>query len=97
MQPEEESAWRHQPTPAAAYHKGDFPMAKKTTTKKTNGSTRSKVARVAALLQRASGCTRKDVLKLTGWGAVSMQAQAKAAGLKLKMKKVQGQPIVYRA
>jgi hypothetical protein len=71
---------------------------KKTTTKKpankTNG--KSKKSQVAAMLQRASGCTRKQVLEVTGWKAVSMQAQAKAAGVRLKMQKVEGKPIVYR-
>jgi hypothetical protein len=90
---------------------GDYPMAtksKKTTTKKTakrasaNGKPatprkESKSAKVVALLQRASGVTREEVLKVTGWKAVSMQALASNAGVKLKMEKVEGKPIRYRA
>jgi hypothetical protein len=36
---------------------------------------------------RANGCTREEVLKETGWSAVSFQQQAKAAGIKLKIDK----------
>jgi hypothetical protein len=72
--------------------KQEIPMAtksKKTTKAKkaTNGSGKAKSEQIAALLRRAKGCTRADVLALTGWGAVSMQAQAKAAGVKLKIDK----------
>lgn len=53
--------------------------------KATNGSrVSSKAAKVAAMLQRPEGCTNKEVLKATGWPTVSMPAQAKAAGLKLR-------------
>ena len=56
---------------------------------KTNGNKpKSKTAIVTALLLRKSGCTRKDVLKATGWKAVSMQQMAYAAGLKLKLEKM---------
>jgi Protein of unknown function (DUF3489) len=57
----------------------------------------SKTAKVVALLQRASGVTRKEVLEVTGWKAVSMQQLAASAGVKLKMEKVEGKPIRYRA
>jgi hypothetical protein len=57
----------------------------------------SKLAAIAKLLQRKDGCTRADVLKATGWPSVSMQQQARAAGLKLKMSKEKGEPTVYRA
>lgn len=50
----------------------------------------SKLEIVVRLLQRAGGCTTKDVLKATGWPAVSMPQQAKAAGLTLKKEKVDG-------
>ena len=73
--------------------------AKKTTAAKANGKPRSesKTAQVRAMLQRASGCTREQILELTGWKAVSVQQVAEKAGLKLKMEKVEGKPIVYRA
>ena len=35
------------------------------------------------MLTRAAGCTRVDVLKVTGWTAISMQQVAKVAHLKL--------------
>jgi len=38
-----------------------------------------------------------QLLALTKWKAVSMQRVAEKAGLKLKMEKVEGQPIRYRA
>lgn len=50
----------------------------------------TKVALVAGMLQRPEGCTTKDVLKATGWPAVSMPQQAKAAGLTLKKDKKDG-------
>ena len=49
--------------------------------------TGSKLEQIAALLTRKEGCTREDILKLTGWKAVSVPAQAKAAGLTLKQEK----------
>jgi hypothetical protein len=74
---------------------------KKTTAKKKivkravpNGG---KSAKVIALLQRPQGVTRKQILQVTGWKAVSVQALAKSAGVKLKIdKKVKGQPLTYR-
>ena len=39
------------------------------------------------MLRRANGCTREEVLRETGWSAVSFQQQAKAAGIKLKIDK----------
>lgn len=47
----------------------------------------SKVELIAKLLKRANGCTTADVLKACDWPSVSMPAQAKAAGLKLKKEK----------
>jgi hypothetical protein len=79
--------------------------AKKTaTTKKANGKgaaksaprKESKAAKVVALLRRPSGCTREQVLEVTGWKAVSMQQQAAAAGLKLKIDDSE-KPYRYRA
>jgi len=60
----------------------------KTKAHKGNGAKKeSKVDTIAALLKRKEGCTTADVLKATGWPSVSMPAQAKAAGLKLKKDK----------
>ena len=70
-----------------------------TTTKaKTNGGPRkgSALAKVAGMLRRPGGCTREQVLKATGWTAVSLQQQAKAAGVKLKIDKSE-RPFTYRA
>lgn len=50
----------------------------------------SKLEIVANLLKRPNGCTTADVLKATGWPAVSMPQQAKSAGLTLKKDKVDG-------
>src|ERR1035437_6542130 len=47
----------------------------------------SKVEIIAGLLKRPEGCTTADVLQATGWPAVSMPAQAKAAGLTLTKEK----------
>jgi len=47
----------------------------------------SKLAAIVDLLKRKSGCTRADVLKVTGWPSVSMQQQAAAAGLALRLQK----------
>lgn len=63
--------------------------AKSTTAKATKPADkpRSKVDLIADLLKRKNGCTTADVLAVTGWPAVSMPQQAKAAGLKLKKEK----------
>ena len=57
--------------------------------KAQNGGPRpgTKVAQVAALLTRAKGCTREDILEATGWPSVSVQQQAEMAGLKIKIEK----------
>jgi hypothetical protein len=55
---------------------------------KTKGSAKksgeSKTALVGKLMNRKEGCTTADVLKLTGWPAVSMPAMAAALGVKLR-------------
>jgi hypothetical protein len=63
----------------------------------TKTAPKSKTAIVAAMLTRAGGTTRPEILKATGWPTVSVQAIAKAAGLKLKMAKKAGEPTVYSA
>lgn len=57
----------------------------------------SKVDLIAGLLKRKGGCTTADVLKATGWPAVSMPQQAKAAGLKLRKEKKAGEVTRYFA
>jgi hypothetical protein len=47
----------------------------------------SKTALIAGLLTRKQGCTTADVLKATGWPAVSMPQQAKAVGVGLRKEK----------
>jgi len=55
----------------------------------------SKLEAIVALLKRKNGCTTKDVLEATGWPAVSMPQQAKAAKLKL-IKEKDGKVTRYR-
>lgn len=74
--------------------------AKKTTNGKSGKSAtsraESKTSKVIALMQRASGVTREEVLKVTGWKAVSMQQVATNAGVKLKIDDSE-RPYRYRA
>lgn len=53
--------------------------------KKTGPRGEGKTAKVIALMKRAGGVTRAEILKLTGWKAVSVQQLAKSAGVKLKV------------
>lgn len=58
----------------------------------------SKTQAVAALLKRAKGASRAEILEATGWPSVSVQAMADAAGLKLstnKKEKEKGEPLRY--
>jgi hypothetical protein len=48
----------------------------------------SKSALIADMLRRKEGCTTEDVLKATGWPAVSMPQQARVAGIALVKKKI---------
>jgi hypothetical protein len=57
----------------------------KTTSVKRVPREGNKTADVVALMKRAKGVTRAEVLELTGWKAVSMQQLAKSAGVKLKV------------
>jgi hypothetical protein len=65
--------------------------SKKSTTTKAKRATNdgprkgSLASKVAGMLQRPKGCTRKEVLAATGWKAVSMQQMAAQAGVKLKI------------
>lgn len=56
-----------------------------------------KVLAIGKMLARKTGVTRAEVLEKTGWKAVSMQQQAEALGVKLRMEKEQGSPTRYFA
>ncbi len=56
----------------------------------------NKTAKVVSLMHRATGVTREQVLKATGWTAVSMQQVAKQAGVKLRVDSKE-RPFTYRA
>jgi hypothetical protein len=71
--------------------------APKTKAAVANGAPRtgSKTELIAGLLTRAKGCTGAEILEATGWPTVSVPAQAKAAGLKLRKEKAKGEPTRY--
>lgn len=69
--------------------------AKKTAPKKASGARGEKTLKVLAMLQRKSGCTRKEILDATGWPTVSVQSMAKAGKLKLEVEKEKGKPMRY--
>lgn len=50
----------------------------------------SKLERIVGLLKRPGGCTRGEVMKAVKWPSVSLNQQAAAAGLTLKVQKVDG-------
>lgn len=50
----------------------------------------SKLAAIVGLLKRPDGCTRGEVMEVVGWPSVSLNQQAAAAGLRLKIRKVDG-------
>ncbi len=52
---------------------------------KSKGDGKGRDGEIAKMLKR--GCTSEEVLKLTGWKAVSMPAMAKKLGLKLRIDK----------
>ena len=41
------------------------------------------LARIGAMLRRPEGCTRADLLEMTGWPSISVQQQAEALKLDL--------------
>lgn len=47
----------------------------------------SKLEIIVKLLKRPKGCTAADILDATGWPAVSVPQQARAAGLELRQEK----------
>lgn len=48
----------------------------------------SKLKGIAALMTRKSGCTREDLLKFTGWSAISPKQQAESLKLRFRKEKV---------
>lgn len=71
-------------------------VADNTTPKKAKAASgTSKVAIIKELLLRPEGTTTEEVLKATGWPAVSMPQQAKAAKLELTKTKEKGQNTRY--
>lgn len=89
---------------AAKKTKAKKTVVKKAAAKKakTNGTGKKRaakgdgpVAAVVAMLKSAKGCTRADILKKTGWKAVSVQQIAEGAGLKLKVS--EERPFTYKA
>lgn len=76
-QPAPQKPLREQIEAAKAKREATAPKQKRTREGK------SKTQIVADLLLRHEGCTRKDILAATGWPSVSVDAQAKASGLKL--------------
>lgn len=68
----------------------------KRTAAKGSPRKQSKTAKVILLMKRPNGCTREEVLKATGWRAVSMQQLAASAGVKLKIDDKE-RPYRYRA
>jgi len=63
--------------------------------KEINNRAGTKTALIADLLRRKQGCTAKEVMEAAKWPSVSMPAQAKACGLKLRKEKVPGEPTRY--
>jgi hypothetical protein len=59
--------------------------AKKTATKKVNGGKSNKSAKVVAMMRKVGGTTREEILKVTGWKAVSPAAVAAGSGFKIKI------------
>lgn len=70
-------------------------LASESRAKPAGASGQTKTAMIGEMLLRKSGCTTAEVLAATGWPAVGMPAQAKAAGLNLRKEKVQGEPTRY--
>ena len=74
----------------------EAPKAAAKASRGEHGRPGSKLALVADMLKRKEGCTTAEVLAATGWPAVSMPQQARAAGLTLVKEKV-GKVTRYRA
>jgi len=57
---------------------------------------RTKISMVIAMLKRRQGCTNADILKATGWAAVSLPQMARQGKVKL-VKEKQGNVSRYWA
>lgn len=66
------------------------PWANKPKYEKKERTGKSKKEIIGEMLLRPEGCTSKEVCEAMEWPAVSMPAQCKAAGLKLRKEKVDG-------
>ena len=77
-----------EPLPHTEDESKDRAPSKGSTSKRKRGG--SKTGLIADLLLRKEGCTRDDILEVTGWPSVSVPAMAKAAGLKLRKEKTKG-------
>jgi hypothetical protein len=64
---------------------GKEAVAKVKRAPKARSDAGSKDAEITTLLKR--GCTSEEVLRVTGWKAISMPAMAKKLGLKLRIEK----------
>ncbi len=70
-------------TPSAAPAQSNAPKAERAPKKRGEGG--NKDAEIKTLLLR--GCTAQEVLRVTGWTAISMPAMAKKLGLALRIEK----------
>jgi hypothetical protein len=86
----------------------EAPVAKRKSTKKakavkaerkvkraSSGPRGDKTLAVKKLLLRKNGCTRKEILEMTGWPSISVQAISRNCKLKLRKEKVAGEPTKY--
>jgi hypothetical protein len=72
-------------TKSKATAKRAAPKTALKTAKKINGGKSNKSARVVAMMRSAKGVTRNEILKVTGWKAVSPAAVAATSGFKIKI------------
>jgi hypothetical protein len=82
--------------PPAAKKAAKAPKAPKSANRTSEPRSGSKTAMAADLIRRSGGCTTADILKATGWPAVSVPAIARASGIKLAKEK-DGSVTRYRA
>lgn len=76
-------------TAKATARKGSVKAAAKTSATK-EARPGSKLESIGKMLSKKEGCTTADVLAATDWPSVSMPQQAKALGITLHKKKVDG-------
>lgn len=56
----------------------------------SGGGVTGRAGEIAKLLLRPIGCTRQEILDLTGWASVSVQQQARTAGIGLRIEGTRG-------